>query len=483
MEQGQKKLAQNAAIYSFFSLLQRGLGFFLLPVYTTVLATEQLGIISTVTATVAFFVLLFGLSFRGSIAYYYYEYKDTKPTYLKEIYGTSVSFIFLFTIVGILTLLATQSLILERLLKNIDFYPYIVLGLCSIFFQPLYFYYQLLLKAKQRAKKAAMLDFTYFGVMVVGTLLFILAFGMKAEGALLANAIASLVVFTISIIGLRSEIILCLKKALLVKVMKYALPILPHNISGWAMNMVDKIMLNGLTSLTAVALFEVGSQLGKVVNMISLGVNSAYSPWFFDQVKNHKDSKKTIAKVTHKIVLIYAAIAVSISWIAPELLEIISKPAYHDSWKVVPFIATAYIINGFYFTFSNVFFLENTKYLAPLTITGALVNIGLNFWLIPIYGYMGAAYASLSTKIVFSALTFVVSQRLFNIKYNMSFILGCVVMGFALANLPVWIQDDLSSLSLMVRLLIKASLISILFIPIIIRYRTQLRTLIKTRKK
>ena len=84
MERKQSKLAKNAAIYSVFTLLQRGLGFFLLPVYTTVLATEELGIISTATAIISFLVLLFGLSLRGSTAFYYYEYKDEQPTFMKS---------------------------------------------------------------------------------------------------------------------------------------------------------------------------------------------------------------------------------------------------------------------------------------------------------------------------------------------------------------------------------------------------------------
>ena len=113
MQSNQRKLAKNAAIYSVFTLLQRGLGFFLLPVYTTVLATEQLGIISTATAVISFLVLFFGLSLRGSVAFYYYEYKDNKLDYLKKLYGTNVVFILLFTFIGIIFLVLTKSFLLD----------------------------------------------------------------------------------------------------------------------------------------------------------------------------------------------------------------------------------------------------------------------------------------------------------------------------------------------------------------------------------
>ena len=450
MENKQKKLAKNAVIYSFFSLLQRGLGFFLLPVYTTVLAKDELGTISTATAIVAFFVILFGLSLRGAVPYYYYEYKDKKPHYLKKLYGTSTLFILCFTSLGIISLLATREWFLDYLFENIAFMPYILLSLISIFLQPLYFFYQSILKAKQEAKKASALDFAYFGIMVGLTLVLILGFNLKAEGALIANAVASFFVFIISIIGLNKEISWHFSTKILKKVLKYSLPLVPHNISGWAMNMMDKVLLNSMTSLTLVGLFDVGSQIGKVVNMISLGVNSAYAPWFFDQVKNDPNSKTNIVTVTHKIVLFYVFIGVAISWIAPELLHIISKPEYYEAWTIVPLIATAFVINGFYFTFSSVFFLEKTKHLFILTMIGAVANLILNLIMIPSYGILGAAIASILTKVFFTCLTYWFSQRIYHLPYNTIYIISIITVGFVLSMLPYIIQERLDQYNLWV---------------------------------
>ncbi len=466
MEKKQKKLAHNAIIYSFFTLLQRGLGFFLLPVYTTFLTTDQLGIISTSSAVIAFITIIIGLSLRGSTSYYYYKYKEENLPYLKKIYGNNVSLILLFSIFCILLLLATKHWILDYLFLNIDFSPYVLLSLASIFLQPIYFFYQSVLKAKLQAKKAAGLDFVYFSIMIGLTLILILGFDFNAEGALLANSIASLTVFLISLFGLRKEITLSLNKAIIKKSLKYSLPILPHNLSGWAMNMVDKIMLNSMGSLSIVALFDVGSQIGKVVNMISLGINSAYSPWFFDQIKNDKNSHVNIVKVTNKIILLYAIIAVCVSWFSPELLFFISKPEYHDSWKIVPFIATAFVINGFYFTFSNVFFLEKTKYLPILSIIGALFNIGLNMFFIPKYGIMGAAIASLLTKLIFTVITFSVSQRLHFIPYKLMIVNVTIFIGFLLACLPFLFQDKLAEFNIWSIILIKSTILGVLIIPI-----------------
>ena len=238
MESNTKKLASNALVYGLFGLLQKGLGFFLLPVYASLLDTDELGIISTSTAVISFLVILFGLSLRGSTAYYYYKFKDQDIDYVKKFFGTNFSFILLFTVFGILLLFLGKEWVLEVLFKNIPFKPYVLLSLASVLLQPTYLFYQSILKAKHQAKKASLLDFLFFGTMASITITLIVVFNFKAEGALLANSIASFLVFIVSLIGIRKEITLCLDFAILKTSLKYSLPILPHNLSGWAMNMV-----------------------------------------------------------------------------------------------------------------------------------------------------------------------------------------------------------------------------------------------------
>lgn len=481
MQNKTEKLAKNAMIYGFFGLLQKGLGFFLLPIYASILDVDQLGIISTSTAVIAFFVIFFGLSLRGSTAYHYYKHKSDNPEFVKRFFGTNFSFILLFTIVGILLLLVCKKWILDFVFENIPFKPYVLLSLISVLFQPIYLFYQSILKAKHLAKQASTLDFLFFGAMVSLTTILIVFFGFKAEGALLANAFASFLVFVISIVGIRKEITFCLDFSILRKSLKYSLPLLPHNLSGWTMNMADKLMLNGIDSLRAVALFDVGAQMGKLVSLISLGVNSAYSPWFFEQVRSHPKDKGVIVSVTNKIVLLYAVVAVSISWMAPEILEIISKPDYHESWKVVPFIATAFVLNGFYFTYSNVFFLEKTKYLPFLTITGASTNLALNYILIPRFGFYGAAYASLVSKILFTTLTYFFCQRLYAIPYKIYYLLIVFIGSFVLSCLPLLVQKYFDHVSLVNSIMLKSLILICIFIPIVLTNLASIKQLIKTK--
>lgn len=483
MDNATKKLTKNAAVYGVFSLLQKGFGFFLLPLYTTVLTANELGIISTSSAVISFLAIVFGLSLRGSTAYYYYKFKDSNPELLKRLYGTSFITILSFSLLMLSLLLVFKTWTLDNLFYNIPFYPYVLLSLFSICLQPIYLFYQSLLKAKQEAKKSATLDFLYFGFMIGLTIVFILFLDFKAEGALLAGAIANFIVVIVSVNSMTKDISFHFDLSLFKMSMKYSLPILPHNISGWAMNMIDKLMLNSMNSLSVVALFDVGSQLGKIVNIISLGVNSAYSPWFFNQVNSNKNNKRNIAKITYKIIVFYCFIAVVVSWLSPEIFKLISRTEYHDSWRVVPFISIAFVINGFYFSYSNVFFLDNTKYLPLITIFGAICNIVLNYFMIRSYGIMGAALSSLFTKIIFATITYIISQKLYYIPYNIKLITLTILFSFLITLTLFYVQPKFSLYNVLYSLLIKSAVILLIMISLILFNLDLLKDLLRKRNE
>jgi len=115
----------------------------------------------------------------------------------------------------------------------------------------------------------------------------------------------------------------------------------------------------------------------------------------------------------------------------------------------------AFVINGFYFSFSSIFFLEKTKYLPILTILGAVVNIILNFFLIKSYGFMGAAYASILTKIFFTIITYIVSQKLYPIPYETNKIGFVIILGGVFCFIPYFLQEQIESYNMGLVILIK----------------------------
>ncbi|QEC52140.1 O-antigen/teichoic acid export membrane protein [Anseongella ginsenosidimutans] len=471
-------LLRHSAIYSFFTLLQRGLSFFLLPLYTIYLTKDQYGIISLFMAGIPFFVLIAGLSIRGSTAFYYQEYKS-KTKYLRLLLGSNVAVLMIFSGLIFAIMLIFSGAFITVFFRGVNPYPTFFLACVSILLQPLYYFYQSYLKAKERAFKSSMYDLLYFVILIGLNLYFILIRDKQANGVLMAMAISNLVMFMIALADMWGNISLNLNLSLIKKTLKYSLPILPHNLFSWAMNLSDRIILNRLTSLEIVAIFDIGSQFGKVLSIVTLGVNAAYTPWFFQQVKADYIDKNKLAVVAESLTLVYILFAAIMSWLAPELLLAISKSQYGESWKIVPYVSFAFAVNGFYYCFSSVFFLDHTRYLFRLSIFGAAFNIALNFLLIPFYGFLGAAIACLISRVIFCIVSFYYSQRIFYIPYRVLNIVSFFFAGFLLTTLMFLTEPLYQDVSLVKRILAKCIMLAGIGTPILLWHWRKVRAAIK----
>ena len=131
MVSNKKKIILNSGIYSVINLIQKGINFLLIPVLTAYLTTFDYGVVAVVTAINAFLNVLYLLSLNGSLNRFYFEYENDKSK-LKKLFGTIVTFVFLFSIVLTLILWIWHEYLIDPFLDNVHFYPYMFLGMISV---------------------------------------------------------------------------------------------------------------------------------------------------------------------------------------------------------------------------------------------------------------------------------------------------------------------------------------------------------------
>jgi O-antigen/teichoic acid export membrane protein len=96
--------------------------------------------------------------------------------------------------------------------------------------------------------------------------------------------------------------------------------------------------------------------------------------------------------------------------------------------KIFPYLLVAFYAGSFYFFFSTpIFYFKKTKYLPIITGTSALINISLNFILIPKYGIYGASIATIISHVWISALGYIIGNKLFRIQWPFKEILTSII--------------------------------------------------------
>jgi O-antigen/teichoic acid export membrane protein len=109
----------------------------------------------------------------------------------------------------------------------------------------------------------------------------------------------------------------------------------------------------------------------------------------------------------------------ALSLLAKELLMIMATPKFYPAAAVVPLIALSYIFSGVrHMTNTGLAILNKNYYVPPIIVGSALLNLGLNYVLIPPYGMIGAAWATILSYLVLVIVQTLVNLHFYYIRYE-----------------------------------------------------------------
>ena len=115
-------------------------------------------------------------------------------------------------------------------------------------------------------------------------------------------------------------------------------------------------------------------------------------------------------------------------------LTIFAGSQFRDVSSIFLYLLLSVYAGSFYYFFSSpIFFYKKTHLLPLITGSSAIINIVMNLLLIPKYGINGAAIATIISHIWISAISYVVGNRLFKIKWPLKSIfiaVMCVLVTF-----------------------------------------------------
>ncbi len=187
------------------------------------------------------------------------------------------------------------------------------------------------------------------------------------------------------------------KKILDLKYAKYAIvfntPLMLHYISQYILEQFDRVMIQKMVGLVATGIYNVAYNVGMIMKIVIRSVNGALVPWQYGQLE--KQDFKRHDDVLFSLYCVFALITVGFSGIAPEMMLVLGGDEYREGAVIVPAVALAMFYTFVYTTIANVeFFFELTKFTMYVSMTGAVINLGLNYIGIKLIGYAAAAYST-----------------------------------------------------------------------------------------
>ncbi len=251
------------------------------------------------------------------------------------------------------------------------------------------------------------------------------------------------------------------------EVIKYSLPLLVVGLGGMINEMLSRLVYTRVIDLPKeeeirqLGIFGANYKLAVLITIFIQVFRMAAEPFFFNQSAD-KNAPRTYARVMK-----FFVITCCIMWLAIVTnLDVIkyigygkNAEAYAEGLKIIPVLAMGSVFLGIYYNLSVWYKLTNrTLTGAWITLAGAVITIVLNIWWIPVWGYMGSAWATFACYGFMMLISYFLGQKHYRIPYALNkiimFIILAVVLFFIHRSITKWLTNIYISLVLSVLLLI-----------------------------
>lgn len=423
-------------MYMGVSILQVFMSFLLLPLYTSLLSTSQFGRISLVNSVAGLLFIFFLFGTQSVISRLYFEYKEEKEK-LKRFLGTVFLSKLIWNVCLAGLLLLGKSYIFPVIGKGVDFYPFMLIAIGIGFFSSVFRLYQVLQQTQQDGVRYAYLQIIYLILNNGISVLLLTVFEMKDTGIILGTLIADTLMFLYTLFKLKDKISFVIDKEILKDGWAFSWPIFLDALFGWCLGSVNKLILNNLVSVDIVGIYTIGFTIAGIINMGTVALNRSYTPWFFGKMKKEKKDSENIVRFSEFIIFVYSIVALGLSLFSREIVTLFIQESYNSAWRVIPVLSFGYVFYGLYFFFLNIFNYQKkaVKYIPFYTLISALINVGLNYILIPRFGMIGSAYSSLISMALLSTFTYFGSKKFIDLGYNYGRLFFLIFISFLLSSI------------------------------------------------
>jgi len=456
------KLIKNLSIYTLGNSFVKIASFLLVPLYSIYLSPEDYGIISAMGLLSSFAFIIITLSLDRSIYRCYFDYNsiEDKKTFL----GTIT--ISLFVITSIFTILMIVfSNYLSLAFKSISFYPYYLIAIVTLFVSVYYQITLIFLRITEQSKKFVLYTTSFFIVQTALIIYFLVYLKGGAAGKLFAVLIANLCFSPLPIITIKNNAYFRFNAEMLRNALFYSLPIIPSLLSAFVLNLSDRIFIERYYTLSEVGIYSMGYKLAGFMAIISSSFFGAYNPMFY-RIANFEKEKKSLLRTINNNYIIIIIILHFIAYIFSEdIFRLMINHKYYEAHKIFKLIVIGNVFN-IAFSLVNMSFGQSKKMvtLMFIVIGGAIVNIGLNFALVPIYGMYGAAYATILSFIVIGFVKYAFARKYFFVPWQWKKILSYLFLIAVLLTVTGLLKGESTQINMLLKIIIAFALTLIYFL-------------------
>jgi O-antigen/teichoic acid export membrane protein len=410
-----KRLGRHSAIYGLGGLVSRILATLLLPLYTHYLPPNAYGRVEIVTAATAVLAIALQLGIASAFFRFYFDAKA--HTEKLTVIRTSFWFTMATSTVGLALGVVFAGAVGHAIGLGHD--PSLVrAGAVGLWAQTNYNQLTALFRVEERSVAYAIASIANVLITVAAMVLSVAVFHWGAVGLVVGNFTGTLIVYVTLVLYRTEQLGLEFDTTLFRKMQKFGMPLVPAALALWAINFIDREFIVWYNGKAEVGVYSAAIKIASVVTFVMIAFRTAW-PAFAYSIEDDGEARRTYSFVLTYLLALASWLALALGALAPWLVELLTNPRYQRAEKGVALLAFAGAVYAGYTVLAiGSGRARRTQFNWVVTGAGAAVNIGLNFWLIPRWGMVGAAISTAAAYVVLFLGMTLYAQHVYPVPYQ-----------------------------------------------------------------
>ena len=399
-----KKLASNTVILGIGTFGSKLLVFLLMPLYTAWLTTAEFGAAEMITGIANFLIPIACVGISTGI----FRFAAEREADQTRVFSSSVA---------LLGLGLGGFLLLSPLLFLIPYCrPYVWLVVLYVLFADCQAVCAQYLRAIDRTALFAGQGILNTALTIACNVLFLFVFDMGVDGYILAVIVGNLLTTVFIVLSAKLWRVFSfasIDRTLMKNLLTFSLPMIPATLCWIITNLSDRAMVTYFWGESINGLYAAAYKIPTIVNLVA-GI--FLQAWQFSAVNEEEDAEacsQFYSRVWEAFLSVIMIGSAGLILFSRFLARILLNVTFFDAWVYMPTLLCAVALETLVSFLASVYLVRKKSVHSFVTaLVGAVSNIILNLWLIPIMGALGAAVATLASFAIVLVLRMIDAKRI-----------------------------------------------------------------------
>jgi O-antigen/teichoic acid export membrane protein len=411
-----RRLGRHSAIYGIGGLVSRVIAVLLLPVYTRYLTPTDYGKIETLLALTTVMGLILRAGITSAFFRFYFDVDDDRGRL--RVLRTSFWFTMGGGTLGLTLLLVFAEPVSTLLFGTAGAADLVRASGVALWATVNYEQLTALFRVEERSVAFVSASLANVFLTIGLTLLLVVVLEKGPLGVIVGNFSGTLLVYLVLVGYRREQLGLEFDRGLLREMNRFGLPLVPTALFLWVTNFSDRFFLVKLADVAEAGLYSVGVRVASAMVLLLTAFRMAW-PAFAYSIKDEREARQTYAYVLTYLTVVASWVALALTLLAPWIVDVLADESFAESSRVVGPLAFSTVSYAAYIVVAiGVGRARRTQFNWVVTGVAALVNVVLNLLLIPPYGMIDAAAATVAAYTTMAVGMAWWSQRIYPVPYQ-----------------------------------------------------------------